>query len=197
MGSAMTSIRSVAVTGSLNAPSRSSRLAELILRAVQQEVATDPYLVEIAQVGPLLGHSLLRAGLPAPARAALELVESAELLVVVTPVYRGSYAGLFKHFFDLVDQDALQDVPVILAASGGSTRHALMLEHALRPLFSCFRAQSVPTAIFACGDELRDERAASPELSARAALAARQAVRLLPRQPPLDLSLPALGSSVS
>jgi len=193
MSTAMTSVRTVAVTGSLSAPSRSSRLAELIVDAVQAQVAAEPYLVEIAQVGPLLGHGLARRGLPAPARAALELVESAELLVVATPVYRGSYAGLFKHFFDLVDQDALVDVPVILAASGGSPRHALMLEHALRPLFACFRAQTVPTAIFVSDAELQDPCAASPELQARAVLAARQALRLLERRPPLTPIVHELG----
>ena len=193
MTTAMSNVRAVAVTGSLSVPSRSTRLAQLILRAVQAQIPAEPYLVEIAQVGPLLGHGLTRSGLPGPARAALELVESAELLVVATPVYRGSYAGLFKHFFDLVDQDALVDVPVILGACGGTARHALMLEHALRPLFSCFRAQSVPTALFASGDELSEDGSVSSELSARAAQAARQAARLLPRRPPIDLSLPELG----
>jgi FMN reductase len=184
-------IRSVAVSGSLSAPSRSSRLALLLLRALEAQAQVEPHLVEIGQLGPLLGHGLGRMGLPAAARAALELVESADLLVAATPVYRGSYSGLFKHFFDLVDQDALQDVPVILAASAGSARHALMLEHALRPLFSCFRAQSVPMAIFACGSELQEDGGASPELSARAAQAARQAIRLLQRRPRLDLSQPS------
>jgi FMN reductase len=74
----------------------------------------------------------------------LAAVEAADALIVGTPVYRASFTGLFKHFFDFVEQTALVDVPVLLAASGGSDRHALVLEHQLRPLFSFFQAQTLP-----------------------------------------------------
>ena len=71
------------------------------------------------------------------------------LLIVGTPVYRASFTGLFKHFFDFVEQTALVDVPVLLAAQGGSERHALVLEHQLRPLFSFFQAQTLPIGVYA------------------------------------------------
>lgn len=52
-------------------------------------------------------------------------------------MYRGSYTGLFKHFFDFIHQDALIDKPILLAATGGSERHALVIDHQLRPLRAC------------------------------------------------------------
>ncbi|MFQ2466534.1 NAD(P)H-dependent oxidoreductase [Aeromonas caviae] len=58
--------------------------------------------------------------------------------MVATPVFRGSYTGLFKRFFDLIGQDTLTDKPVLLAATGGSQRHALVIDHQIRPLFSFF-----------------------------------------------------------
>ena len=78
----------------------------------------------------------------------LAAVEAADALIVGTPVYRASFTGLFKHFFDFVEQTALVDVPVLLAASGGSDRHALVLEHQLRPLFSFFQAQTWPMGVY-------------------------------------------------
>jgi MsuE subfamily FMN reductase len=82
----------------------------------------------------------------------LAAVEAADALIVGTPVYRASFTGLFKHFFDFVEQTALVDVPVLLAASGGSDRHALVLEHQLRPLFSFskhkpYRLASMPLIV--------------------------------------------------
>jgi FMN reductase len=64
-------------------------------------------------------------------------------------VYKGSYTGLFKHLFDLVAPDSLVGCPVLLAANGGSDRHALVVDHQLRPLFAFFRALTVPSAVYA------------------------------------------------
>ena len=60
-------------------------------------------------------------------------IESADALIVATPVYRGSYTGLFKHLFDLVDHEALIGTPVLLAATGGSDRHSLVIDHQFGP----------------------------------------------------------------
>ncbi|WP_204318603.1 NAD(P)H-dependent oxidoreductase, partial [Klebsiella aerogenes] len=72
-----------------------------------------------------------RNQLPAAVERELAAVEQADVLVMATPVYRGSYTGLFKHFFDFIEQDALIDKPILLAATGGSERHALVIEHQL------------------------------------------------------------------
>jgi FMN reductase len=92
----------------------------------------------------------------------LHAVENADLLLVGTPVYKGSYPGLFKHFVDLLDYKALAGLPVSLIATGGSDRHALVIEHQLRPLFGFFNAHTLPTGVFIrdsaiSGGEVHDE----------------------------------------
>ena len=74
-------------------------------------------------------------------------IESATLLIVASPVYRASFTGLFKHVFDFVGQYSLIDKPVLLAATGGSDRHALIIEHQFRPLFSFFQALTLPIGV--------------------------------------------------
>lgn len=106
-------------------------------------------------------------------------VEQADVLVVSTPVYRGSYTGLFKHFFDLIQQDALIDKPVLLAATGGSERHALVIDHQLRPLFSFFQARTLPLGVYATDKDFVDQRLRDEALLDRARLAVRRALPLI------------------
>ena len=74
---------------------------------------------------------------------------SADALVLASPVYKGSYCGLFKHLFDLLDPLSLAGKPVLLGATGGGPRHALVIEHQLRPLLGFFEAQTLATGIYA------------------------------------------------
>jgi FMN reductase len=91
-------------------------------------------------------------------------------------VYRASYTGLFKHLFDLVRHDALVDVPVLLAATGGSERHALVIDHQLRPLFSFFQARTLPIGVYASESDFDQYQIASAALRERIALAVDRAV---------------------
>src|SRR5699024_10424725 len=117
---------------------------------------------------------------PAPAlQEALDAVENSDLLIATSATFRGSYAGLFKAFFDLVDPVALHDKPVALGATGGSARHQLVIDHALRPLFTYFGSLLVPTAIYATADDWRPGGVPSKELSDRAGRVADQAHALL------------------
>jgi FMN reductase len=68
-------------------------------------------------------------------------------------VFTASYSGLFKSFVDVLDEDALTGKPVLLGATAGTARHSLVLEHAMRPLFSHLRAATVPTAVFAAPED--------------------------------------------
>ena len=174
----MSRIKVTAVSANAGHPSRTLSLTQRILASVGELVSIEPQLIELSRVGPLIGQSSNRHDLPADAEHALTLVESADLLIAVTPVYRGSYTGLFKHLFDLVDQNALIDVPVILAATGGSDRHCLVLEHQLRPLFGFFRAYTVPIPIYATDKDFRDGQVSSRPVLERIAIAARQAAAL-------------------
>jgi FMN reductase len=80
-------------------------------------------------------------------------VAGADAIIAVTPIFTASYSGLFKSFFDVVDYDALAGKPVLIAATGGTARHSLALEHAVRPLFAYLRAVTVPTSVFAASED--------------------------------------------
>jgi FMN reductase len=86
-------------------------------------------------------------------RAALDTVTGADAVIAVTPVFTASYSGLFKSFADVLEKDALTGKPVLLAATAGTARHSLVLEHAMRPLFAYLRAVTVPTAVFAASED--------------------------------------------
>jgi FMN reductase len=169
-------LRIVAVSGGLQRPSKSATLAEHLLDLIADQLPCQQRLVEIGQLAPCLAGAVRRSQLPETALQALAAVEQADVLVVATPVYRGAYTGLFKHFFDFVDQDALIDTPVLLAATGGSERHALVIEHQLRPLFSFFQARTLPLGVYASDPDFVDGRLQNEALLARARLAVQRAL---------------------
>ena len=160
-------------------PSRSTALAEHLLDLIAEEIQCEQHLVELGQLAPLFAGALWRSQLPAAVERELAAVEQADVLVVATPVYRGSFTGLFKHFFDFIDQDALVDKPVLLAATGGSERHALVIDHQLRPLFSFFQARPLPLGVYATDRDFVDCRVQNEALIQRARLAVQRGLPLL------------------
>jgi FMN reductase len=172
-------IRIVGVSGGLSQPSRTTSLVRAMLQELESQVAASIELIELAQVGPILGQHLQRGRLPAEAEAVLAQVEGADIIVAGSPVYKGAYTGQFKHLFDLLDPNALVDVPVVLAATGGSDRHTLMTDHTLRPLFSFFRAHTVPTSLYATAAQIDEDQILDLALRERIQIAARQALHLL------------------
>lgn len=172
-------LRLVAVSGGLQRPSKSAALAEHLLDLIADEVPSTQSLVELGQLAPQLVGAVWRSQLPDAVEQALAAVEQADVLVVATPVFRGSYTGLFKHFFDFVHQDALIDKPVLLAATGGSERHALVIDHQLRPLFSFFQARTLPLGVYATDHDFVDYRLQNEALIQRARLAIQRALPLV------------------
>jgi FMN reductase len=168
--------RVVALIGSTSERSRTQALVEAIVAALAARL---PVQVETLSLRTLAPH-LLPQGAPAPAlQQALDTITAADLLIAATPVYKGSYAGLFKHLIDLVPPEALVGRPVLLAATGGSDRHALVVDHQLRPLFAFFRAQSVPSAVYAAEADFDGLAVRSAALQSRIDEAAAQAAQLL------------------
>jgi len=172
-------LRLVAVSGGLQRPSKSAALAEHLLDLIADEVPSTQSLVELGQLAPQLAGAVWRSQLPDAVEQALAAVEQADVLVVATPVFRGSYTGLFKHFFDFVHQDALIDKPVLLAATGGSERHALVIDHQLRPLFSFFQARTLPLGVYATAHDFGDSRLQNEALIQRARSAIQRALPLV------------------
>lgn len=172
-------LRVVAVSGGLQSPSKSAGLAQHLLDEIADQVSCLPRLVDLGLIAPQLTGSVWRTQVPASVEQALAAVEQADVLVVVSPVFRGSYTGLFKHFFDLIEQDALTDTPVLLAANGGSERHALVIDHQLRPLFSFFQARTLPLGVYATDKDFVDRRLSDEAVIERARLAVQRALPVL------------------
>ena len=172
-------LRLVAVSGGLQRPSKAAALAEHLMDLIADEVLCEQRLVELGQLAPQLAGATWRSHLPETVERELAAVEQADILVVATPVFRGAYTGLFKHFFDFIHQDALIDKPVLLAATGGSERHALMIDHQLRPLFSFFQARTLPLGVYATDQDFLDYRLHNEALIQRATLAVQRALPLI------------------
>ncbi|GLQ57720.1 FMN reductase [Devosia nitrariae] len=168
----------VAFTGNTRRPSRSLNLAEAIARRIQAHMDADYLHVDVLSAGPGLGAALTRQQLTPEALAVVEAVEEADILIAVSPVYKGSYTGLFKHLFDFVDMDALIGRPVVVGATGGGPRHSLVVEHQMRPLFGFFSALTIPTAVYAEDASFEDDRLADPAVLARVEAAAIQCAQL-------------------
>ncbi|MGW1268397.1 FMN reductase [Streptomyces sp. NPDC002491] len=162
----------VVLSAGLSVPSSTRLLADRLAGAVGRHAPVDVEVVELRDLAVEIAHHFTNGFPGRRLAAALEAVTAADGLIVVTPVFSASYSGLFKSFFDVLDPDALAGKPVLVAATGGSARHSLVLEHALRPLFSYLHAVVVPTAVYAASEDWgaqglpdRIERAAG-ELSA-------------------------------
>ncbi len=185
--------RIVVLSGSLSTPSRTRGLLETIAHRIAPKVLGRIDVIDIAELAPALGSAVAFDRLPAAVVEAHALLAAADLLVIGSPVYKASYSGLFKHFLDLLEPTRLRGKVAILAATGGSDRHALVLEHQFRPLLSFFEINTVPAGIYVsdaefAGQRLRDEDGAA---SQRIDLAIEQALRLLPVQAAGRLALAA------
>ena len=149
----------VVLTAGLTVPSSTRMLGDQIADAVQVavrgrgETVRFEY-VEVRELAQDLASFMTSGGVATPRLAAVrEQVSAADGLIAVTPVFSASFSGLFKMFIDALDPDALNGMPVLIAATAGTARHSLVLDHAMRPLFSHLRAVVLPTGVFAATEE--------------------------------------------
>jgi FMN reductase len=148
----------VVVTAGLSQPSATRLLADRIAAAVDRhlrDAGVEPSVevIELRDHAQDLTNNLL-TGFPSPKlQSALDAVLSADGLVAVTPIFSASYSGLFKMFFDVIDRDGLAGKPTLIGATGGSTRHSLAVEHAIRPLFAYLNAAVAATGVYAAAED--------------------------------------------
>jgi len=133
------------------------QLAEATRRAAGQRI--DVVTIELRQLAHDITNNLLTGFPSAALQQAIDAVTLANGVIAVTPVFSGSFSGLFKSFFDIIDRDSLNGKPVLMAATGGSARHSLVLEYALRPLFAYLKATIVPTGVFAATEDFGSDEA--------------------------------------
>jgi FMN reductase len=172
-------LRIVIVNGSIRVPSRTSLLLSALSSAITTRIEGRVQDIHLARDAPLFFSALSRDGLVPEAVRLLETIEAADLLLIGTSVYRASYTGALKHLFDLVQRQALVGKVAVLAASGGSPLHSLVIEHQLRPLLGFFNVFTAPTGLYASDLDFKDGALSSPALVGRIERAADEAVRLL------------------
>jgi len=148
----------VVITAGLSQPSSTRLLGERLAAALdtalgERGAAPEIEVVELREHARDLTNQLLTGFASTGLGDLVERVRRADALVAVTPIFSASYSGLFKMFFDLLPTDTLVGRPTLIAATAGSARHSLALEHALRPLFAYLRAVVVPTAVFAASED--------------------------------------------
>lgn len=165
-------MRIVGLSGSLSRVSRTTSLVQdMVCRLATQLGPAQTRLVEVAALAPALAGTLHpRDALPALYNAFAAL-RATDVLVVGTPVQKGSYTGLLKHFLDLLDPDDLAGKIVVLAATGAAADPLSIIDHQLRPLFAYFGTHTVPTGLFARDSDFRADADGGFELSATPLLA--------------------------
>lgn len=176
-------LRIVGFAGSLSRPSKTRALVDLVAVRSAARLGATAVTYDLTDIQPGLGAAARLEDLEPASAAIVASILAADALVVGSPVYKGSYTGLFKHLFDLVDPAALAGKVVLLTATGGGEKHALVIEHQLRPLFGFFEAATVPTGVYATASDFTDGLPASAALLARIDRATEQLSARLTRIP--------------
>ncbi|WP_228721132.1 FMN reductase [Arthrobacter sp. 260] len=177
----------VVVSAGLSVPSSSRMLADQLSGSAAQALAEfgdqpDVQTIELRDWAVEIANNFV-TGFASPRLAeTIDAVVNADALVVVSPVFSASYSGLLKSFFDVIEPKVLDGMPVLIGATGGSARHSLMLDHAMRPLFSYLRARVIPTAVYAATEDWGAGDGGS-QLEARIAQAGKELAALVVATP--------------
>ena len=189
----------VVVSAGLSDPSSTRLLADLLADASVAALGdAETQVIELRPLAHALADQLLTGFATGELAEAEAAVAQADAVIAVTPVFSASYSGLFKTFFDVLEPGALDGTPVLVAATAGTARHSLVLEHALRPLFSHLHAVVVPTGVFAASEDWGTSGAAAP-LARRVERAAAELAALVaarprgPKPDQFDRDLAAMG----
>ena len=170
----------VAISAGAGSPSSTRKLSDRILTAVAGQLPEAQTSVLDVRALPRPAHRNHVRLRSERLDSAIQQVAEAAAIVAVTPVFNGSYSGLFKLFFDVLDEGTLAEVPVLLAATGGTARHSLAIDQAMVPLFFYLRARPLPWPVYAATDDWADPQA----LDARVRQAAEALAAQLSGGPP-------------
>jgi FMN reductase len=154
----MTARKLAVLAAGLSQPSSTRLLADRLTEATTRSleakgIEVEVSVLELREFAQDVTNNLL-TGYPSPRlESAIASVTEADGLLAVTPIFTTSYSGLFKSFIDVLDPEALAGLPVLLAATGGTERHSLAIDYAMRPLFTYLHAVPVPTGVYAASSD--------------------------------------------
>ncbi len=150
---ALEGIGIVGFSGNWSRPSRTRTLVQAVLDAAADRGLGQTTLFDLVDAGPALLQTTDAAKAAPEVARILEAIRAADALVVGSAVHKGSYAGLFKHVFDLFDKDALSGKPVVVTASGNAPAHASVIDYHLRPLFLALDASVATRGLYALAED--------------------------------------------
>ena len=171
------------ISGGVREPSSTRLLADRITAAVESTLAaenttTSSTVIELRPLGHSIIDAMLTGFVSADLQTVFDTLADADAVVAVTPAFNASISGLFKSFFDVLPEETLSEMPVLIAATGGTERHSLVLEHAMRPMFSYLHAVVAPTGVYAATEDFGAQRGPA-ELRERIRKAENELARLL------------------
>jgi FMN reductase len=172
-------VRIVGFSGNWTRPSRTRTLVQAVLDAAAERGLGQAVLIDLVDAGPALLQTMDRAKAAPEVERILQAIQAADALVVGSAVHKGSYAGLFKHVFDLYDKEALSGKPVVVTASGAAPGHASVIDYHLRPLFLALDACVATRGIYALGEDYETPERIKPGLRARIDRSIDELARLL------------------
>jgi FMN reductase len=161
------------ISAGLSQPSSTRLLADRLGQASTQALRAAGggdaaiTVVELRDLAHEITDAMLTGFAAGELRSAIETVTNADAIIAVTPIFSSSYSGLFKSFFDILEPRSLAGIPVLIAATGGTARHSLALEYAVRPLFAYLQSVIVPTSVFAASEDWGGAGGTDGDLAAR------------------------------
>lgn len=176
--------RITVLSAGLGVPSSSRLLADQLAASATRQLESIGYdvrvdVVELRDLAVDIANNFV-AGYASPRLAeVIAGVAASDGIIAVTPIFSASYSGLFKSFIDVLDPKSLDGKAVLLGATGGTDRHQMVLDHAMRPLFSYLRTRMTPTAVFAGPQDWGESDDGGSPLSERVDRAAGELAQLL------------------
>ena len=171
--------RLVLVSAGASDPSSTRLLADRIADRVKELAARHGHevtvgVIELREIATDISTALVSQLVTPKLRQAITALGEADGIIAAAPVYKAGPSGLFTSFFGVLDNDLLIAKPVVLAATAGTARHALVADEAMRPMFAYLRTMTAPTSLFAAPEDWSE-----PALNTRIDRAARELVLLM------------------
>lgn len=172
-------IRIVGFSGNWTRPSRTRTLVQAVLDSAGARGLGQTTLLDLVDAGPALLQTMDRAKAEPAVERILGAIQNADALVVGSAVHKGSYAGLFKHVFDLFEKEALSGKPVVVTASGAAPAHASVIDYHLRPLFLALDASVATRGLYALAEDYESPERLAAAFGARIERSVDELARLL------------------